>query len=648
MSDTTRIRGLATPKELGELNAPVKRRLRLPFDVDSAQQTDEATRLFGILRERMGWTDEFLAEIDDPTHPPLKDVDELVRALHWIRTTGQKLVVMPDFDMDGISSGVLGYAGFAELGFDVELYVPDYRRGHDILPDAIDELMARHPGVQAVITCDAGVNSHEGIQRGRDHGLTMLVTDHHVQLPTEPDGSAVSPAHLIVNPERIDETYPHPAICGAHVLYQVLATYAATHAPHKAGDIALLKLFAGLGTVSDVMPLQYENRQLVRDSLSLARMLRHTLPAADQVTPYDVSKSILMTILEAGNHHPAFVNAFRGFAYVLQSWREEGTLKEAFNLKEDFYGFYLAPAFNALRRVGAPMQTAFDVFTCSDPAGQLAAARKIIEWNELRREMTQQWLEEIADRPQPLAPHVWLTDAPTGMLGLLAGQLMEEHQLPTVVAHDPGHPTASHGGSARAPMWFPIIETLTGAGYTAVGHEQACGVRADNLSELERIAELLAEETAVRLAQLEIDRSGPDAPPEFHLALGQRAYGHTEPDGPLSDPETILELARRIDALAPFGHEFPRPTVRLIVNLTRCSMDTLGAEDTHLKLVLPNGVKVLWWNAAERLPDLRELAESPVPGENTVEFDVDLSVNRFLGDESPQAVVRQAHLPDVD
>lgn len=629
----------------------------LPFGTDSAKNDDAGTEIFSILRARMGWTDDYLREIDDPHYPELRDLDKIVKALHWVRRTGQKIVVLPDFDMDGITSGVLGFAGLSELGFDVELYVPDYRRGHDIAPEAIDELVTRHPGVSVVITCDGGVNSHPGILRGRQLGLTMLVTDHHVQLPTEPNGTVVPSAHVTIDPERIDETYPHPAICGAFVLYQVIEAYTRVHAPHRLGDISFLKLFAGLGTVSDVMPLQYENRQVVRDSLSLARMLRHSLPKADTVTPYDVDSSILMSLLnsrlpspgqqiiggylEAGLHHPAFVRAFRGFAYVLQTWREYGSLESAASLRADFYGFYLAPAFNALRRIGAPMKTAFDVFTETDDDEQLAAARQIIEWNEERKQQTEAWVEEMLGRDQPLAPHVWFTDAPTGMLGLLAGKLLHEHGLPVVVVRDPGNPAAPHGGSARAPMWFPVITTLTAHGYTAVGHEQACGVRAGSLVELGHIAELLAAETAVLQAQLTLAAQAPDAPLEYDLVLGLDAPGHPKPDGSLSSIETLLEVTRRIESLTPFGHEFPRPRVRLVINLATCSMHVLGEDENHLKIVLPSGMKLLWWKAAEQLPDLQEIAESIVPGQSIVEFDVDLSLNQFMGDESPQAVVEQ-------
>src|SRR6218665_2664375 len=122
---------------LTKLNNQLVSRHRLPFGVDSAHQVEMGTNLFALLRERMGWTDAYLEQINDPSYPPLKDTAEIVKALHWIKTTGQKVVVMPDFYMDGISAGVLGYAGLSELGFDVEMYVPNYPHRHQNLHSTI-------------------------------------------------------------------------------------------------------------------------------------------------------------------------------------------------------------------------------------------------------------------------------------------------------------------------------------------------------------------------------------------------------------------------------------------------------------------------------------------------------------------------------
>jgi len=619
--------------------------------------SDRGSSLFGLLRESLGWTDEYIAEINDPYYPELKDIGLMVDALHEIRSSGRRIVVLPDFDMDGVTSGVLGYAGLAELGFNVGLYVPDYRRGHDIQPEAVDELVAQFPGVSAVITCDGGVNSHAGIGRGKQLGLTMLVTDHHMQLDHG------SPADVIVNPMRIDENYPHPGICGAFVLWQVLAAYARRYAPHKSRDIDLLKLFAGIGTVSDVMPLLYENRQLVRDSLAIARMLYVPLPAADLATPYEVETSMLMSLLLSRQHSTPFLGAFEGFALALRAFREHGPLvpvldedgdqvvgddgepvferrpgklRSVSSLNEEFYAFYLSPAFNAIRRVGGSMADAFGVFTAPTPEAKFEHAKAVLDCNELRKAWTEAYMEELLAAPQPYAPWVWSTEAPTGMMGLLASRLMSETGMPVVVVGASDDPSARRGGSARAPMWFQVITTMTAAGFTAGGHEQACGVRMRDEADVAAFAAALRDAANAVLEAKRLDGSLDEAG-----APALRLGPSPDCDAPMDDPGELLDMGLTLEDARPFGHAFPVPEFELVLNLASCRVDVIGSDRSHLRLVTQAGLKILWWGAAEHADELRDRAASPVPGEAVIRVRAKLSINSFQGMESPQFTVER-------
>ena len=617
--------------------------------------------LFEMLRERRGWTSDYLYKINDPSYGTLKDLDALVEELHGVRSRGEQIVVLPDFDMDGVTSGTLMWAGLAELGLDVRLYVPDYRRGHDVTPEAVEEAHALFPLATTMITTDSGVNSHAGIGRGKELGLRMLVTDHHVQLDN------LSPADVIVDPERIDEDYAHPGICGAFVAYQVLEAYARKYAPERSTSIRLLRLFAGIGTVSDVMPMFYENRQVVRDSLSVARMLYHSIPSADLVTEYDVETTVLMRVLRSDpSHAPEFVSAFEGFAIAMQAFREhgplvpvidretgepqydelgepvlkrsQGKLRSMADLTEEFYGFYLSPAFNSIRRANGSMHDAFGVFTASSPEQKRLHAEAVIDCNERRKKESAEWLELVHQEEQPLASHgVYFTDAPTGMLGLMASALMRDEDRPVVVVRRPEDPSGPVGGSARSPFWFPIITTMTALGYHAVGHENACGVSAQGLDGITLFAEAMSSEAARILAEKTLSGEVSESI-DADLVLGPL----DRCDAALADPEELLFLAQGIESVRPYGHGFPRPEVEMIVDLSRCSIQTLGSDESHLKIVLPIGVKLLWWGEAGRKPSLEELADSPIPGESLVSFRVTLGINVFMGTTSVQAVIEQA------
>ena len=82
-------------------------------------------RLVKKTLENRGYTEEFLNDINCADHDVLKDSDILCQRLRSIFEAKKHLVIIPDFDMDGIMSGVVGFAGLAELGFNVSLFIPN-------------------------------------------------------------------------------------------------------------------------------------------------------------------------------------------------------------------------------------------------------------------------------------------------------------------------------------------------------------------------------------------------------------------------------------------------------------------------------------------------------------------------------------------
>ncbi|MFK0244540.1 DHH family phosphoesterase [Amycolatopsis azurea] len=596
--------------------------------------SDRDVNLFDLIRRRRGWSDSYLREIESAEHDELLGQAEMVDALEDARAAGKKITIAPDFDMDGIASGVLGYAGLSELGFDVELHLPDYRRGHDVTPDDIAEIAQRWPTTQVLLTCDGGVNSHRGIATARALGWTTLVTDHHEEL------APGSTADITVDPCRLDETYANRGICGAHVLYQVIEAYTRIHRPGKLWEIRLLRLFAGLGTVSDVMPLLYENRQLVRDSVSIARLLwapppmPHGAFGAPRPDLIDTETSTLMRLLRVDPHHPVYLRAFQGFALVLKAFTQVGKIRGLDDVDEGFYGFYLAPAMNSPRRTEDALEPCFAVFTAPDPATMLCHAHEVIRVNERRKQLTAEYLAALEEADQPLAPWVLFSDAPAGMLGLLANQLMERDSHPVVVVGYPHGHGQSISGSGRAPGWFDIITSLeTHPGLRAIGHQQACGVKVAGPEHLDVLAAVLAD--ATRTAAL----GAANDPAREDLVLGP----DTDCDAGLDDLQPLAELVRRIESLKPFGHGFSAPIVEIAIEPLGLRIDRIGADKQHLRLVTRAGLSCLWWNAADtKFEELHQLASRASRTElGTLRFTATLQLNSFRGDTRVQAVINQ-------
>jgi single-stranded-DNA-specific exonuclease len=270
---------------------------------------------------------------------------------------------------------------------------------------------------------------------------------------------------------------------------------------------------------------------------------------------------------------------------------------------------------------------------------------RVIAGNELRKELTVTHLEEIENTDQPLAPYVYFSDAPAGMLGLIASQLMHRNGTPTVVLHRVDDPDQATGGSARSPFWFPVIETMTAAGFTAVGHENACGVRVADHDEALRFHQVMRDAaTAIMDGLLASGQLADATAPDLR-------FGSTEDcDANLSDIEAIFTLTERIDALVPFGHGFTRPEFELVLDLAQCHIDTLGEEKQHIRLLTRNGLKCLWWNSADLFLDLKDRAESLVPDERNIRLRVEFSLNAYRGNVSVQAMVKNVveDVPEVE
>lgn len=600
--------------------------------------TIQRTRLPQLLRERMGWSAQTLRDINNADHQLLMGIDALVDRLAEHRVRQTPITVHPDFDTDGITAGITAYAGLAELGFDVELYIPDYRRGHDVLPEAIDEMMDRHPRTRVLLSCDNMTNSADGIARAKQRGLEVMVTDHHQQLgPCNAD--------FLVNPDAIGESYVNSSICGAHVIWQVLDRYCQRHDPSRRGAIRQLRLFAGLGTIGDVMPIRHENRAMVRDAVAIARLLYVNSPVdahwKDPLPSPDISA--FWKIMTSQDHDPRYAAAFLGFAMLLRAFQDAGKIRNLSEVDEGFFGFYAAPMLNAIRRMGGEMAEAFRLLTDPSPVSQYHAARTLIAQNDERKQMTKdisaRLLSQYEEGLQPLAPSVWLVHERVGMLGLVANSLMERYGRPTAVLALPEDSDAlgvvdqqiALRGSGRAPGWFNIISELAPMGFRAVGHEQACGVGTEDHQTPRQLAEAMVS-VIERLSSegIELDARRAD------ILISEVELPGETIDASLGDIEGQIQAAAVIEDHAPYGHDFDKPVFEVVIDLSQATIMPLGKTGLHCKITTQNNLEVIEWNSVSRVDELRARAGSDTP---VARFLCRIGLNRFRGDVTIQYII---------
>lgn len=596
---------------------------------------------YELIRTRRGWDDDFFATAFATPADQLGHIDEAVSLIRRHTGDHHQITVLTDFDMDGIASGLLTYAGLAEMGAETNLVIPDYRGPRDVTPDDIDHALTLYPDTTLIVTCDQGTNSVAGITHAQSRGLEVLITDHHHQ-------EGPCPAEVLVNPNATGSTYSQPDICGAQVAYHILHHYAMTYANEHISSIEMLRMFAGIGALADVMPLTGQTRALIKQALPLMRLclpgftlnrwgsgweptLAHTAKA---------SSSTMMRMLSIGEHDYRYARIFHGFSLLLRQFVSAGKLRSAADINVGFLGFTLAPTFNATRRVEGDMHDSFQVFApqcvqVSRPGyalTQAQAAARLTENNELRKAATKQALADLDTDSFP--GYIAFADAPAGIMGLLASNLSQSTGMPAIVLN----PTTL-SGSGRAPGWFDIIDTVAAAGDPALfaqGHQQACGARVDTPDDLETLYQIIDAAVAATPAELtapaEPDLVFSDVPRDTALADDQRDLVHRLTDMELPEASQVTDLVTQLGYMGPFGHGLTYPDIRLIVQLDDCQFRVMGSDSQHLKITTPSGLPCLWWNAAEHVSDLMV--------DGLAEITVELSLNIFRGEKKPQAIVR--------
>ena len=444
--------------------------------------------------ERPQGVRDFLRPLLSHLHPPasLPDAPRAAnRILRAIRA-GESILVHGDYDVDGVCGTALFTRVLRTLGARVIPFVPHrLKDGYDF--GAAGLAAARDAGARLIVTVDCGVLANEWIRRAGQEGIDVVVTDHHLPGPELP------PAVAVVNPARTDSTYPERGLCGTGVAWKLCCLLAERCGRSEESLHAHLDLVA-LATVADLVPLEGENRVLVRYGL---RALAHT------------EKPGLRALLRV-------------------SGLEEGL--EHAPLEAGHVGFALAPRINAVGRMGDATR-GLCLLLSEDPDEADDLARLLDAENRKRQaedhRTLEQALELLADDFDPdrdygvvLAAEGWHP----GVIGIAASRVVERIHRPVVmVALDGGRGR----GSARSIPGFDLHEAIGACGAHLErfgGHAQAAGMEL-SAAALPAFRDAFADEARLRLEgrelrpHLRIDLELPERPVERRLVEALRYAG---------------------------------------------------------------------------------------------------------------------------
>ena len=478
------------------------------------------------------------ARFDDPSR--MRGIPEAVARIRAAIRAGEPIVVYGDFDADGVTSTALLVQALTALGAHVSPYIPHrVDEGYGLHNDALDKIAAT--GARLVITVDCGIRSPIEVAHGQALGLDMIITDHH-SIQLDADGRDLLPsAFAVINPKQQADHYPFRDFAGVGLAFKLAQALLLAEqrepilsAPPALEERDLLDLVA-LGTVADLAPLLGENRSLVQRGL--AELNRPRRPG-------------IQAMLEEAKVAPGKVDATA-------------------------IGFVLGPRINAAGRLkhanlSYELLTAPDTLTARPLAEELAALNRERQNLTLAKvDLAQQQIAadrdgrgDQGDRYLYLVAH---PDFESGIVGLVAGRLVEDLYRPVLVAKVGDEETH---GSARSISEFNITAALDECRELLVrhgGHAAAAGfaVKNENLETLRVRLEVIAER----------ELAGRNLMPSFSV----------DAEVPLGDLDWAL--VEQLRQLEPCGYANTQP-VFATRGLEVLSARLVGSDGRHLKLAV--------------------------------------------------------------
>ena len=489
-----------------------------------------------------------LAELQDPFL--LVNLAAAVARLQRAIARQETLVVLGDYDVDGVSSTAFLVSVLRRFGLDPRFVVPRrLEEGYGLSRGAIDRaLEAGKPDL--FIALDCGTNSHDELAYLQAQGVDAIVIDHH-RSKEKPLGEGI-----LINPHVHDgpEDAPWRNLCTVGLVFKLvhglLKQLRAEN--HPVAFRVHLKEYLDLvamGTVADLVPLVGENRILSRHGLQI---LQHTRR--------------------------------RG----LRALMDVSGLKPGQEIQPVDISFRLGPRINASGRL-ADAALSVELILSEDAAFCVDAARQLDGFNRERQEIERQ-ITEAAERmveehySEAHGLVLFAEEWHPGVVGIVASRVTRKYHRPCIVL---GHENGFAKGSGRSIYGLNLVEMLGSSADLLTswgGHPMAVGVSLPR-ENLEAFRARFSE--AVRTWQC-----GQMAEPGLEIACWL-------------DLEQVSEqLLDELEVLHPFGQGNPEPVFGLRGVRFRQRPEVFKEQHFRFQLEDARGRRVygVAWKQAQRVP----------------------------------------------
>lgn len=478
------------------------------------------------------------------------DMEKAVSRIKKASEQNELVAIFGDYDADGITSSAILKTTLDDLNVESFVYIPDKKsEGYSMNMSAVESF--KEKGAKLIITVDCGITSIAEVEKAKEFGMDVIITDHHHVPENVPDALAV------INPHRPGCPYPFKDLAGVGVAFKLVQAVYKKLMPEKLEQTKWMLDLVAIGTIADCVPLVGENRLFVKYGLIVLSKTRR------------IGLKELFTV---------------GRILI-----DENNLPDTKKVS-----FYIAPRINAAGRINHA-NLAYNLVVENNVALARDYALELEGNNTQRQKMTEAVVQEVKVSAESMYKDKKFIFAlgehfPIGVVGLVAGKIAQKFNKPTAIFQKGD---AESKGSFRSIPQINIIETLGKCQDLLVrfgGHSQAAGatVANDKLEEFyERMNALISE-------QLE----GEDLAEEILI------------DSEVLAQDVDFNLVEGLEKLRPFGEGNSEP-VLIMKNLMVQEKRTLGNGEKHIKLFLapsdgcPKIFEAISFNGYEKFSNIK-------------------------------------------
>ncbi|MDB9927529.1 single-stranded-DNA-specific exonuclease RecJ [Flavobacteriaceae bacterium] len=471
-----------------------------------------------------------LEELHDPFL--LKDMNLAVSRIEKAIASNENILIYGDYDVDGTTSVSLVASYLKTITTSISTYIPDrYDEGYGISYQGID--FAADNNFSLIIALDCGIKAIDKVAYATKKKVDFIICDHHKPGPKIPEAVAV------LNPKRVDCSYPYDELCGCGVGFKLVQALASKRGQTIEDLTQYLDLVA-TAIAADIVPITGENRVLTYFGLQVINSNpRNGIKAIIQ----EVHKKVL-TITDVV--------------------------------------FIIAPRINAAGRIKHG-NAAVELLTEANFEQALEFAKAINQYNTERRvldaQITKEALLQIEENKEKeqFTSVVFNETWHKGVIGIVASRLIETYYRPTLVFTKSGNKLAA---SARSVKGFDVYEALEQCSEFIEqfgGHKYAAGLTLDPemYTAFKNKFEEVVKDTIDRELLI----------PEITI------------DASLELSDISPKFFRILQQMGPFGPQNMKPVFSTTSVRDNGYGKTVGADKSHLKLNIIYGADKKTYNA---------------------------------------------------